>query len=77
MNFPLKNCACDGSLNLTLNQLSHMRQLVQRQVEGAIASAILQGKVHGGESMIVGVVEGRISVRLEEAPVALFTRSLA
>ena len=54
-----------------------MRQVVQRQVEGAIASAILQGKVHGGESMLVGVVEGRISVRLAEAPVALFTRSLA
>ena len=54
-----------------------MRQLVQRQVEGAIASAILQGKVHGGESMVVGVEQGRISVRLGETPVALFTRSLA
>ena len=44
-----------------------MRQLVQRLVEGAIASAILRGVVHQGEKVQVDLEEGELIVRVLEA----------
>ena len=45
-----------------------MRHMVQRVVEGAIANAILHGRVHGGEGLLVRVEDDKVVVDVSQLP---------
>ena len=52
-----------------------MRQLIQRVVEGAIASAILRGEVHGGDTITVTVEAGAVQVEVVDKHLSLVPQS--
>ena len=52
-----------------------MRQIIQRVVEGAIASAILRGEVHGGDTLSVDIENKELVVRVVEKRLAVVPNS--